>query len=260
LELVGTRTQNQNNYFTDTLPDLVMGHSMAMGEQDKYDAIIVDEGQDFGESRRTALGFLLKEQSEGTQWLIFSDQNQNLYQGGKENLIEAEVVFRLYHNCRNTERLNSAANSVCQVDVLSMDGVPKGEHPQVGLCKSELMAQKAWDLVQQISPEGGSVILSPFTLANSCMKDSPKGHGLKLSEDINQLGQSGYVFFSTIKSFKGLEAVHVVLVHADKPGANRALAAEDIYVAFTRATTRLDIVTTNKEAEAWYQQSLQESL
>ena len=89
------------------------------------------------------------------------------------------------------------------------------------------------------------------------MKDNLKGYGLELTEDIHLLGKSGHVFFSTIKSFKGLEAKHVVLVHADKPGANMALTEEDLYVAFTRATTRLDIVTTNEAAESWYHQSLQ---
>jgi hypothetical protein len=258
LGLVNARHQNQADYYTDVLPNLVMGHVMDMEDEDKYDAIIVDEGQDFGESRRIALYFLLKEAGEDQQWLIFSDQKQNLFQVGKEDLIDAEVTFRLYHNCRNTRRLNAATNSVCHVKVQSMLGVPEGQYPKVDLCRTELMAQKAWDLVQNLSPEGGSVILSPFKLENSCMKNSPKGHGLKLTEDVHHLGLAGHVLFSTIRSFKGLEAGHVVLVHADKPGANRALTEEDIYVAFTRATSRLDIVTTGEAAKNWYQQALQE--
>jgi len=256
LDLTGTRPQSHSDFFTHTLPDLVMGHTFDMGEEDRYDAIIVDEAQDFGSDRLTALQCLLAEQDREAQWLIFSDHKQNLYQGGKDSPLDAEVTYRLYHNCRNTKRLNSATNSVCHVEVQSMLGVPEGEHPQVAMCKSELMAQKAWDLVRQVSPTGGAVILSPFILAKSCMKDSRKGHGLELTTDINRLGQSGYVFFSTIKSFKGLEAGHVVLVHAGIPDAHQALAAEDLYVAFTRATTRLDIVTTNQEAKAWYQAAL----
>jgi hypothetical protein len=250
-------SQGRLNYFSEILPELVLEYSLGLDEEDKYDAIIVDEGQDFGESRLTALNFLLRDDAEGSQWMILSDQKQDLYKGGDGALLDEEVTFRLYHNCRNTRKLNTATNGVCRVDVQSMPGVPEGEQPRVALCRSDLMAQKAWDLVRELSPKGGAVILSPFTLENSCMKGSPKGHGLELTRDIAQLGLPGYVFFSTIKSFKGLEADHVVFVHADLSGANMALAIEDLYVAFTRATTRLDVVTTNKAAEAWYQEALQ---
>jgi superfamily I DNA and RNA helicase len=83
------------------------------------------------------------------------------------------------------------------------------------------------------------------------MNDTRMSHGLVLTEDISKLGQPGYVFYSTIKSFKGLEGRHVVLVHADKPGVTQALEKEDLYVAFTRASARLDVVTANPEAKAW---------
>ena len=244
-----------SEYFTQKLPESVLIHSMDMDENEKYESIIVDEGQDFKGSRLTALKYLLKDKD--AQWLIFSDQNQDLYQGGNEAITETEVTFRLYENCRNTKRLNDATNTVCNVEFPSMKGVPEGEHPQVSVCKSELMAQKAWSLAHDLRPEGGSVILSPFTLKKSCMKDSPKGYGLTLTEDIEKLGLPNYIFFSTVKSFKGLEATHVILVHADLPDISIAFAKEDLYVAFTRATTRLDIITTDDEAEAWYQTALQ---
>ena len=65
------------------------------------------------------------------------------------------------------------------------------------------------------------------------------------------LGEPGFVYYSTVKSFKGLEARHVVFVEADKPKVGSPLADEDLYVAFTRATARLDVVTSNSEAELW---------
>ena len=89
------------------------------------------------------------------------------------------------------------------------------------------------------------------------MSNSPKAYGLTLTENLREIGRPGFVFFSTIKSFKGLEAPHVVLVHADKPNASQALAEEDLYVALTRATSRIDIVTSNKGAEEWFAEQLQ---
>ena len=95
-------------------------------------------------------------------------------------------------------------------------------------------------------------MLSPYKLKNSCMSNSRKAYGLNLTEELSDADQSGFVFFSTIKSFKGLEARHVVLIHVDRPEANSAFAEEDLYVALTRATTRIDIVTSNKNAEDWF--------
>jgi superfamily I DNA/RNA helicase len=215
----------------------------------KYDAIIVDEGQDFGDFRIMALYQLLAD--DKSQWLYFADSKQDLYGQGTDETLGAEVTFRLYHNCRNTERVNAATNKVCGGEVKSMPGIPSGEVPHISVCKPEFMAQKAWSLVHELSSDGGAAILSPFKLENSCMKDAKKAYGLNLTEDISKLGEPGFVFYSTIKSFKGLEARHIILVHIDKPGMILALGKEDLYVAFTRATARLDIITSKFETETW---------
>ncbi len=255
LAITEVRPQIGNDFFRTKLPELAYIPINGMSDSEKFDAIIVDEGQDFGLARLQALYFLLKD-SGSSQWLVFSDQRQNLYQGEQTYEIEAEVTFRLYENCRNTKKLNSATNAICKTNVIAMEGVPAGIMPSVELCKREYMAQKVWLLASELSPDGGAVILSPYMLHNSCMKDSTKGHGLELTTDINFLGKSGYVFFSTIKSFKGLEAGHVIFIHADVPEANKALSDEDIYVAFTRASTRLDVLTSQLEAQTWYESQL----
>jgi hypothetical protein len=238
------------DFFTKVLPERVIKALPNLEDDDKYDAIIIDEGQDFGEDRIIAL-FQLFINDEDSQWIIFSDDKQNVY-GQSVEEVSAEVTFRLYHNCRNTKRLNAATNKICSADVKPMPGMPSGEIPRVSICKEGQMAQKAWSLVHDLSPDGGAVILSPYKLENSCMKHAPKAHGLHLTEDISKIGWSGFVFYSTIRSFKGLEARHIVLIDADKPNLNPALAEEDLYVALTRATTRIDIVTSNKDAEDWF--------
>ena len=88
------------------------------------------------------------------------------------------------------------------------------------------------------------------------MNLSRKGHGLELTEDLAKLGRAGLVVFSTVKSFKGLEARNVVLVHADMPNRTDAFAAEDLYVACTRATGRFAIVTGSDEAARWFSERI----
>ena len=114
------------------------------------------------------------------------------------------------------------------------------------------MAAAAWKAIHELSPEGGAVVLSPFRLENSCLNLVRKGHGLQLTEDLSKLEKPGFVFFSTVRSFKGLEARNVVLVHAAIPDEKGSFSSDDLYVACTRATSRLAIVVESESASLWY--------
>lgn len=239
-----------NQYYLEILPQQVFEVAVDLKSSEKFDAIIVDEGQDFGESRVIALLELLKRDG---QWIFFADWQQDIFKSGKAEVLGAEVIFRLYHNCRNTELINKAINQYCSQSVKPMLGVPIGVTPLIENCSNvENLAARTWAIVNQLNPAGVTVILSPFRLENSCMADTRKGYGLEVTEDIENLGKAGYVFFSTIKAFKGLEAENVILIHADIPGRIAALEEEDLYVACSRATSRLAILTNSDEALSWY--------
>jgi hypothetical protein len=253
--VVGERTSEPSDrYFLEELPQQVLDRSADMTAGEKYEAIVVDEGQDFGDMRVIALLDLLV---GGGQWLFFADWHQDVYRAGNSGALGAEVTFRLYHNCRNTERVNAATNQYCSQSISSMPGVPVGVVPLVARCTSyRAMAAVAWELAHELSPDGGAVFLSPYRLANSCVDRVRKGHGLELTEDISRLGTPGCVYFSTIKSFKGLEAQHIVLLHVDVPDKTQAFASGDLYVACTRATGRLSILVSTEEAVGWFTRNI----
>lgn len=251
-QLVGSHrvAATEGNYFHDILPQYVLDLAVDMPAIQKYDAIIVDEGQDFGDARVIALIELLK---NGGQWLFFADWDQDVYGAGSTEVLGAEVTFRLYHNCRNTELTNTATNKYCAHSVRAMPGVPLGVPPSVIRCYPDgVMAARAWQTAYELSPKGGVVILSPFKIGNSCLSGVRRGYGLQLTEDIDKLGKPGYVLFSTIKAFKGLEAENVILLHADIPGRTPALTNRDLYVACTRAIGRLVILTAAEDAQRWF--------
>lgn len=241
-------------YFLEELPQKVLDKAADMAQAEKYEAIVVDEGQDFGDMRVIAL---LDLKADEGQWLFFADWRQDVYRAGNSDALGCEVTFRLYHNCRNTERTNTATNQYLSHSISSMPGVPVGVAPLVARCTSaRAMATRAWDLAHELSPEGGAVFISPFRLANSCVDTVRRGHGLELTEDIRNLGRPGFVYFSTIKSFKGLEAQQIILLHADVPDRSQAFASEDLYVACTRATGRLAILVSTEEASNWFTQNI----
>lgn len=242
-------------FFRENLPQHVMNVAVDLADDRKFDAIIVDEGQDFGESRVIALLELLVPNT--AQWLYFCDINQDVYDAGNKGTTGAEVTFRLFHNCRNTERVNRATNRLCELAISAMPGVPAGVPPAIHFASSpDQIASRAWELAHEFAPSGGCVILSPYKLENSCMNKSRRGYGLELTEEISHMGQVGYVYFSTIKSFKGMEAENVILVQASRLGASHSFQKEDLYVACTRANGRFAVVTTDQQAHEWFSSSI----
>lgn len=235
----------QSNFHREILPGMVMDKAVAI---EKYDAIVVDEGQDFSEEQVIALLELLS--PEGA-WAFFADWKQDLYGAGKGTPIGAEVIFHLHHNCRNTFRINDAANGYLDTRVESMPGMPTGVVPTVESCVDQ--AKRAWELASQWCGDGPVAIISPYKLENSAMKGQPRGQGLRLSTEIEDLGRSGTVYFSTIKSFKGIEAASIIVVDVGIPGDHVAFTRDDLYVACTRPTARLALLSSRKDVAAYYQ-------
>lgn len=225
-------------FYSDLLPCLVLDQASTF---EKYDAIIVDEGQDFSEERIIALQGLLVDEG---QWSFFADWKQDLYSAGSGTPIGSDVVFHLHHNCRNTIKINDATNRYLKSSILSMPGMPIGEPPVIASVANQ--AKYAWELAKQWSSEGCVVILSPFRYENSAMKGEMSGFGLRLSTDIGDFGKKDTVFFSTIKSFKGMEATAIIVVDVCVPEQNKWFSREDLYVACTRATARLALISSKQ--------------
>ena len=114
----------RDEFHREQLPGLVMDKAAGIS---RYDPILVDEGQDFSEEQLIALLELLS--SDGV-WAFFADWRQDLYRAGEGSLIGTEVVFHLYHNCRNTMKINEACNTDLGTRVESMPGMPQGRRSQ----------------------------------------------------------------------------------------------------------------------------------
>lgn len=66
-----------STFFSEELPQQVLDAALTLHTDEKYEAMIVDEGQDFGELRTIALLELLRDTD--SQWLFFADWNQDVY-------------------------------------------------------------------------------------------------------------------------------------------------------------------------------------
>ena len=234
------------SFYRQELPGKVVNRAHKV---EPYEAIIVDEGQDFSEEQLIALTELLRLDHS---WAFFADWNQDLYRAGNSAPIASEVLFRLLHNCRNTVRINEVSNRQlsAQCKALPMPGLPEGVK-----CLAEYasdQANRVWQIASEWSKEGSVVILSPYKFDNSCMKGQARGYGLELTRDIKNLGKKGMVFFSTIKSFKGIEATSVIMVDLTIPDQNPGFTKEDLYVGSTRPTARLAFLTSREDVLPYY--------
>ena len=89
---------NQSPYLMSCAIDL-------LDQDDKYDAIIVDEGQDLTDLHHESLHSLLKDEKNGL-FYIFLDENQKLHSNKTMMDISSYPKFKLTKNLRNTEKIH----------------------------------------------------------------------------------------------------------------------------------------------------------
>lgn len=232
---------NITRYFDEYLPGLVIDAVSQWTDNEKLEALIIDEGQDFGEFRLMAARELLR--PEGT-YLYCSDDRQDLYSREARAAIGAEITFSLVHNCRNTVNINITANRVLNEHIAPMPGLPIGQEPIVRKCADTAsMAKTAWTLASTWFGEARRIaFLSPYRLENSSLFRTREAHGKRIVTQLDEWDAPDTVYFSTIKSFKGLEADGVVVVDIDEPTLGQGLDRNELYVACTRGRARLAVL------------------
>ena len=97
------RPRDDKAFFDVELPSALMDATSKLPEE-RYDAIIVDEAQDFQELWWTPLQCLLNDPDDGILY-IFYDDNQNIY-GRESGFPIKDQPFPLPINCRNTRQVH----------------------------------------------------------------------------------------------------------------------------------------------------------
>jgi hypothetical protein len=223
--------------------DVLMPFALALScecGRPSYDAIIVDEGQDFRDEYWLPLEMLLRDEKESVLYVFF-DPNQALYtrSAGFPDLGEP---FLLLTNCRNTRWIHTAAYQHYRgdpTDPPEIDGVPV---EPFSAPSPEAQARRIHAaIVKNITADG----LAPSDLA-VLVAGTPKAmyyellQGLPLPAGVRWGVESwspDTVLIDTVARFKGLEANVVFLWGVDS--IDRSVARETLYVGLSRAKSRL---------------------
>jgi hypothetical protein len=228
---------NDEEYNNIFLPEQLLNAAEEQGPM--FDAIVVDEGQDFKETFWLGLSALLK--PDGI-FYVFYDDNQNLY-GGTSILkgVIDEEPFTLSENCRNTQNIHKlVAKFHSQPGDLICRG-PQGRAPELVYYSDarELTRQVQSKLSKLINEERISnsdiVILTPRGQERTQFKVGTRLGNFVLVDGPSR-SQNG-IQVSSIHSFKGLERQVVIMVEIDE--YVRFTPEIVMYVGCSRARTYL---------------------
>jgi hypothetical protein len=217
----------------------------------RYDAVIVDEGQDFDNKKWEVLEALLG--SEEGYLYIFYDNNQNIYQATPNYPVPLEHHCPLSDNCRTTKKIHEA---IIQYYTTEGDDTP--------LCKGPIgrdiefisaardlsdekikVARLLKHLIEDEQvPIEDIVLLSPHKEDKSRFTDGLLLDGkyrLSWNMDRDAKSKSNTITCCTIKAFKGLERPVVILIEPEKISSFHD-SEKLVYVALSRARLHLIIL------------------
>ena len=227
-------------FFNEIMPEALLEASISGNGDFLFDAIIVDEGQDFLDNWWSSLEVLLPDQKNGI-FYVFFDDNQLLYPH-KLTIPVNEAPFPLTVNCRNTRNIHKAVCRFYHSDLILKSIGPDGRPIRL-----HSYSDNNWlraDLTEILStlvythkiPSADIAIISPLGLGKNPLSDI--GHPGVFRLVSTKSNSHIEIQCSSIRTFKGLERPVIILIVPEKSGNFEEL----MYVGMSRARNHLEII------------------
>lgn len=225
-----------------------------------YDAVVVDEAQDFSPDWWVTIEQLVAGGAQGRLY-VFMDLHQSLRGAKAPPPVSLPAKFRLDANCRNTKAIARSAGRIIGVPVTLLPSAPDGEAPSVHRSPSE---NAVGGLVQSELKKLLGLGLRPSQIALIGPRSWPRGslakvkgvEGVDLVQEAAPWRAGKGVLVTTARAFKGLEA-DVVLLY-DMQSFGDLFTRTDLYVAWTRAKHRLIAICHGPEVRGQIEAALGE--
>lgn len=236
----------KDKFYKYTAAELLDKSLSLISNSMKYDAIVVDEGQDFHDVWWVVLEKLYQKSMGNQPLFIFFDPKQSLYLDQIALPPNIGKPYLLSENCRNTRKIASYCSNILSVKISLKEDAPEGSSPL------ELQGS-TWDDVirlakQQIQDwclrERGA--LKPNQVAilmlNEWRKWPSEFGNIRIVSDMDAWRNGKGVLLTTCRKFKGLEADAIVIAGVPVPGMSRLYGKPDHYVASSRAKHLLKVI------------------
>jgi AAA domain-containing protein len=245
LPLPAVSVEPGSAYFERELPALLDQAARTLGP--RYDAIVVDEAQDFREWWWPSLLALHRRPDDGLLYL-FADDNQNLY-GGALPVTDGETRCPpLPANLRNTKAIHDFVSVFYQGGPRASSKGPPGRPPEILGYRDDdelahLLAVVLHNLVEgeRVRVED-IVVLTPSGRRKSRLRARERVNGFRLSDTV----EPGTVLTASVHGFKGLERPVVIL--AELGNKHLEDLASYVYVGGSRARNHLIVLATEPTA------------
>jgi superfamily I DNA and RNA helicase len=243
--------------FWQDIQERVIGETI--GPEWKFDALIVDEGQDFEPQWSEILQLFLKPDAS-LLWLEDPDQairldkaSDSASEPAYKSLAPQFVGFRARTNYRSPETIARYIQRV-----LPFDFLPGNPLPGLGVAvttyrapedQSKRVAAIVTELIRTGFRHSDIVILSMHGLGRATFAHERRIGAFTLSRPTgdydllgNQLFENGQLRFDTVYRFKGQQAPAIILTDVDPNQDRLDHSNRLLFTAMTRATIRLEIV------------------
>jgi hypothetical protein len=253
-------------FFESELPIVFCDHYKNEDFKEKYDAVIIDEGQDLMNTCYYAcVDSLIDGGFSNGVWSVYFDPNQNIFNDNREFehvwkhlKMCADSSYTLTRNCRNTRQIvvaNKMISNILQAKQLRAEG---NEVEYIKYYSKEDEFHKLVKLVRNLRSQGilaNEIVILSESEQDSCLKilDVPGDIGpIRINPNVN-ISHSSTTDFFTIQSYKGLESKVIILTDIENFCEPRERLLH--YTAISRARTLLYILY-NENIEEQRQQML----
>jgi DNA helicase IV len=222
--------------YLETEPPQQLMQALDAYPDERWDAVIVDEGQDFREYWWLAVEKLLRNPKTDVLWVFF-DPLQNLYGGGPTEALGL-LAASLTWNCRNTARIATFASAFVAAKPKIKPGTPDGARVEELVCttRRDMLEAVRTSLHRLVSeekiPADRIVVLTPGAKDSSLVWRTGRFGNFTLVEFPARPGP-GEVTFATLQRFKGLEADVVLLCEVSD--RDPSCTPNHLYVGTSRA-------------------------
>jgi hypothetical protein len=222
-------SDDDSGYWEEFLPAEMVKLAAALPEAQRFDAIVIDEGQDFAQSWWDAVLAALRDPEHGLLY-VFSDEGQRIFARQGRPTVDL-MPIPLTENLRNTKQIAGTFSSLApeQMKIRGLPGVPV----RFIQCTADEAVDAADDAADALLDEGWP----PESVA---LLTTHKRHPVQVERQAE--GQDAYwatywenddLFYGHVLGFKGLERPAVVL--AVNGFRDEARAREMLYVGLSRA-------------------------
>lgn len=252
-------SSDKHQLFSQQLPQTFSKKIESSADFQKFDYLIIDEGQDIlFKQYLEVLDQLVKGGLAQGQWLICLDPNQNIYAGDTNQVLDdikkRATVLELTTNCRNTDSIVRETEKITGFE-LNFHKITQGKSVEYLWYKDEKdQSSQVKKLIERLLKE--NIEPKDITILSLSKKSFIDAEDFSLPCPIHYLGtesdsQDQALQYTTIASYKGLENKIIILINIENLQSD--FYKMIYYVGFTRARSML-IVSINKDQRKIYKQ------